>query len=269
MIQNIPSRFNKMVVYKRPSSPVPPVTNVPFSLQAINGGGSVRLVPDSNPGPIVLDYKVNYGSWSSYTIGDTINLDENDIVYMSGANVNFSDGFGDYKGRYIFNLGGNIKAAGNIQSLVNFSDTCTDYCFNGLFGDQTLVDASELLLPATNLGMMAYNSMFSWTPLVAAPSCLPATSISNSCYGNMFGYCMSLTNAPQIMATSPNSSCGNMFMGCFNLTAMTVHFTDWGINGNQNWVQSLPANGTFTKPAALSTEYGDNYIPQGWTVVDI
>ena len=64
-----------------------------------------------------------------------------------------------------------------------------------------------------------YNNMFNGcSSLTQAPE-LPATTLANSCYGNMFYNCSSLTTAPELPATTLANSCyGNMFYNCKSLT---------------------------------------------------
>ena len=64
---------------------------------------------------------------------------------------------------------GLIEAYGNIQSLMNFSDSCTEACYINLFsGCTTLITPPDFL----------------------------ATTLAPSCYRNMFNHCISLTAFP-------------------------------------------------------------------------
>ena len=64
-----------------------------------------------------------------------------------------------------------------------------------------------------------YNSMFrGCTSLTQAPE-LPATTLAGSCYHSMFYGCTSLTQAPELPATTLAYACYNsMFQGCTSLT---------------------------------------------------
>ena len=68
-----------------------------------------------------------------------------------------------------------------------------------------------------------YYRMFgSCTSLTQAPE-LPATTLNNRCYASMFGGCASLTQAPELPATTLAGSCySNMFNGCTSLTQAPV-----------------------------------------------
>ena len=62
------------------------------------------------------------------------------------------------------------------------------------------------------------NMFFSCRSLTQAPE-LPATTLANSCYQEMFSYCTSLTQAPELPATTLANSCyAYMFTGCASLT---------------------------------------------------
>jgi len=118
-----------------------------------------------------------------------------------------------------------FNVGGNIMSLLygeNFEDETTlesNYSLGGLFSDSGVVDASELILPATILTEGCYAGMFQGcTSLTAAPE-LPATTLAENCYSNMFEGCTSLTSAPELPSTTLTGSCyASMFSGCTSLT---------------------------------------------------
>ena len=92
--------------------------------------------------------------------------------------------------------------------------------FTNLFSyDEMLLDASNLILPATKLTNYCYQYMFQdCTSLTSAPE-LPATTLANYCYSNMFDGCTSLTEAPKLPATKLADGCySSMFEGCTSLT---------------------------------------------------
>jgi hypothetical protein len=99
----------------------------------------------------------------------------------------------------------------------------------GFFKFSPLVDASELILPATYIGHDCYLSMFSGcTLLEKAPQELPATTVTDInndsyCYDNMFSGCTALTKSPIIYFEdlSLNESCSGMFGNCPNLSTIT------------------------------------------------
>ena len=117
------------------------------------------------------------------------------------------------------------KVGGNIMSLLygsNFNGRETTFPngstfnFKMLFNyNETLVSASELILPATTLTQQCYQQMFyGCTSLTTAPE-LPATTLARSCYYSMFHNCTSLTTAPVLPATTLTYGCyQQMFRDC-------------------------------------------------------
>jgi hypothetical protein len=106
----------------------------------------------------------------------------------------------------------------NAKDLVLPATTLTSYCYLQMFQVCTnLITAPQL--PATTLAYYCYNSMFyGCTSLTTAPQ-LPATTLGNYCYYNMFYNCTALTIAPELPATTLRAYCyGNMFNGCTSLT---------------------------------------------------
>ena len=107
----------------------------------------------------------------------------------------------------------------NAKNLVLPATTLSAYCYGRMFYNCTsLTTAPELL--ATTLAEGCYNGMFDGcTSLVTAPSVLPATTLAGNCYENMFSTCTSLTVAPELPATTLAILCyQNMFEGCTSLT---------------------------------------------------
>ena len=122
-----------------------------------------------------------------------------------------------------------VKVYGNIMSLLDEERFATktdlqNYAFFGLFaGNATLIDASELLLPAETLTTGCYQTMFQdCTNLTKAPK-LPATTLESYCYYSMFYGCKLLTAAPELPATWLDVMCyAQMFSGCTSLTSAYV-----------------------------------------------
>ena len=122
----------------------------------------------------------------------------------------------------------NFNANGNIMSLLygeDFVDKTTfptniSYTFCYLFSSDKLINANNLILPATTMTSDCYDSMFrGCTALTTAPE-LPATTLATACYYNMFNGCTSLTTAPELPALTLATACYNsMFRGCTSLTA--------------------------------------------------
>ena len=151
----------------------------------------------------------------------TIEIDEGDIYKFKGNLTPI-----EYKGIGTFTISKKCNIKGNIMSLLygdefeeQYDLTSKDYAFHKLFEScSNIINANELILPATILASSCYRSMFyGCTSLTTAPQ-LPATTLSEDCYQNMFQGCTSLTTAPQLPATTLESFCyESMFKDCNSL----------------------------------------------------
>ena len=103
------------------------------------------------------------------------------------------------------------------------------------------------------------------TSLTQAPE-LPATTLDNGCYHSMFFGCTSLTQSPELPATTLANNCyGDMFLNCNKLNNISVGFTEWHNTATSHWVSGVASSGTFVAPSALPDERGYSRIPEGWT----
>lgn len=151
----------------------------------------------------------------------------------------------------IFSSTGKFNVCGNIMSLLyddDFEDKIaipgTEGKFGGMFQNATnLINAENLILPATTLTTYCYYYMFyGCTSLTTAPE-LPATTLANNCYGYMFKGCSNLNYIKAMFTTTPSYS-----------------YTS-------DWVSGVSATGTFVKNSAATWNVtGNNGIPSGWTV---
>ena len=132
----------------------------------------------------------------------------------------------------------------------------------------TLLKADGSVLDLNERYYCYSNMFYGCTSLTQAPE-LPATTLAESCYRYMFGNCTSLTQAPELPATTLAGSCyKNMFEYCSNINNINVSFSAWSpTDATNNWVLELGSSGTFTCPTALPETYGTSNIPEGWTVV--
>ena len=106
----------------------------------------------------------------------------------------------------------------NANNLILPATTLTQNCYYYMFQNCTsLTTAPEL--PATTLADYCYQQMFfGCTSLTTAPE-LPATTLADYCYASMFYGCTSLVTAPELPATTLADVCyGAMFYGCSSLT---------------------------------------------------
>ena len=222
-----------------------------------------------------VQYSLDDGAtWTALTEGDSVILaHKGDKALLKGDNPK---GFSNRENYSSFTMTGKVAASGSVMSLIDGVELSTEipngYCFCRLFRNCTsLTQAPEL--PATTLAEACYSQMFaSCTSLTQAPE-LPATTlptasnVESGCYGYMFEGCTSLTRAPELPATTLVDNCyRDMFMGCTSLSEINVSFTSWSNSGTAEWVIDVAPTGTFICPKALALEYGEDRIPEGWTV---
>ena len=208
---------------------------------------------------IPIQYSRDMSNWTTIYFGSAdnptiITLSAGDKIYLKGNN----QAYGDIVSYCNINfLNGEVYMYGNIMSLVygdNFygqTSLTTDYTFKYLFSTydykkpSLIVDASNLVLPATTLTWGCYSFMFyECAYLTAAPE-LPATTLAQRCYELMFNGCASLN-----------------YIKCL---ATNISATDC-LSG---WVDAVASTGTFVKNKNMPYwTTGTSGIPSGWTVKD-
>lgn len=162
-------------------------------------------------------------------------------------------------------------------SLIATPELCDDVtmneaCYWGMFESCT----SLTVLPKLNnmsLSKYCYAYIFSGcTSLIDGSQLqLPATTLSSDCYKYMFYNCNNLTSAPILHVGTLSSYCYfRMFSGCSKLNNITMLATD--INATSclyEWVYGVASAGTLYKHPDMTTlPTGTSGIPSGWTVVD-
>lgn len=244
------------------------------------GDGYINWVTSNTAITKTIEYsKDNGNSWNkitSTTGGTQIPVVSGDTVLFRGNNAS-----GYSSGNYKVGFGGttcSFNLKGNIMSLFN-PDPAVFSLMTSLAGTQgvpnffassNVVDASDLLLPATVLTNNCYSSMFyGCSNLISAPK-LPATVLANNCYNFMFSRCTNLTIAPDLPATILTINCyQQMFARCSNLNYIKCLATDMSAsNCTQYWFDRTPATGTFVKHPDATWSSGTSGIPTGWTVED-
>ena len=188
-----------------------------FTIEALEDGLTASLSVNT------CEYSLDGKSWNSLpTDTNTVEINKGQTLSFRGnLTPTSSNGIG------AFTISKKCNVKGNVMSLLYGDDfieqndlTGKNYAFYKLFYKCTnIVDASELILPATTLASDCYYCMFQGcTSLVTAPA-LPATTLAENCYRGMFYDCTSLTTAPELPATTLESSCYRyMFYGCTSLT---------------------------------------------------
>lgn len=154
------------------------------------------------------------------------------VPLKKGESVVICGGFTNSNGTTYngsFSSTGKFSVGGNIMSLIGeyvepyqesfvnkINLTGYNYVFYKLFFQCTkLINAKDLILPATTLSSSCYYMMFKGcTSLVNAPV-LPADTVYADSYREMFCNCSKLVSAPALPATTLASSCyQDMFFGC-------------------------------------------------------
>lgn len=184
--------------------------------------GTVRWNADALGSTAVINYRYNGSNWigtsGSYKFW---NVKAGDVLQFRAKKSSYAN---DTKHCYFactcqFNLCGNIMSMiDNTKFVTVFSSTKV---FSNLFENcSTLINAKNLVLPATTLTEYCYHQMFKGcTSLISAPT-LPATTLANNCYTSMFQGCKSLITVPELPATTLANNCyQQMFDGCTSLTS--------------------------------------------------
>jgi len=178
-----------------------------------------------------LSYSTDSGAtWSEASQNVTVSVAEGAEVWWKGVSErgiafngpNANSGIGRFSSSVPFDLKGNIMSLIYGDSFEGKTSLASKpHALLGTFFNSRVVDASELILPATEFYPLygAYRYMFyGCTSLTAAPQ-LPATTLVQNAYQGMFQGCTSLTTAPQLPATTLANNCyDGMFSGCTSLT---------------------------------------------------
>ena len=218
--------------------PPTPSYPTPFYIEDVSGSDNTIYVQKSGDSAPTLTIEKSLDGTTWETMGETTTegisaiIPANSKLYLRCDTDSWCTS-GYYKYRNYFNITGNCNVGGNIMSLLygsNFTGSETtfpsesDNIFYGLFyrssvPSNQIIDASELILPATTLTQSCYAGMFNnCTKLTTAPA-LPATTMVYGCYSSMFKECRALTTAPQLPATTVADSCyTQMFESCISLT---------------------------------------------------
>lgn len=270
-----------------------------FHVKALANSGNTTTISISDDWGITeAQYSLDQETWSAMTTATTVSLNEGESVYIRQITKK-ANGYRPAK----ITTTGPISLHGNINDLVDYTEpyqtslSGRSYIFSSYFSDNNYItDASELILPYTDLSDGCYNSMFySCTSLTTAPE-LPATTLVQSCYGNMFNSCTSLTTAPALPATTLADNCYSsmfggctslttapelpatklangcyyyMFNGCSNLNYIKCLATDISVTDcTSGWVNGVSPNGTFIKDVHTTWPTGDSGIPSDWRIVN-
>lgn len=235
--------------------------------------GTFSFKRDGN-GDDIQYSKDNGSTWTPLASNETINVVSGDkVMWKSTITPGYNNGIGKFSSSNRFN------AYGNTMSLLYGDDFNGQTSLKGkpsafydLFSISTkVIDASNLILPATTLESNCYQYMFDGCETLTKAPSLPATTLKYRCYYYMFYGCTNLTTAPELTATTLIDYCYyGMFINCTNLkhiTMLATHIPSYTCL--DYWVMGVSSTGTFVKhPNMDSLPTGESGIPNGWTVVD-
>ena len=181
----------------------------------------------------------------------------------------------------------------------SISDTMLSSFCEGCTNLRELEDLSIFAFAGTrgNMGNFWFSKCSSLTNLNAKPNEVVTLTLNNGRGGgcNCFSYCTSLTdasclriggngwqageamfersgivNGPEIYLTGGGQySLSGLFKNCTTIRNFKITDTQWR-SGRQSWVTGVPGEQvTVYKNPALSSSFGDAYLPTGCTVIDL
>ena len=194
-----------------------------------------------------------------------------------------------------------VRCSGQIESMINYSKVCPDYCFykffnNGNDENENFITTAPTFL-ASSVGNFSYARMFeNCTNLKQAPylpamkmsnsSCfamfsgctglvrsmneLPATEIGESCYQEMFQYCSSLTKTVSeiILNFAPLKAFRNMFYGTAITKSVKLTIPKMGEQACYNMYGNCSKLTTATAlPAKEIDQWSYSYMFSGCTAL--
>ena len=244
-----------------------------LTLSALGDGEITITIPSqvNSTYATSLSYSKDKSSWVETVVDDTdqtitIPVSSGEDVYLKGKAKQWSVNTSPMYSMNI-NSSANIIASGNTMSLL-YEDVFKDktvfpegavYIFRELFKNNThLINAENLILPATELVDYCYYGMFYGCASLATAPELPATKLAVWCYYNMFYNCKSLETAPALPATELASGCySQMFYDCDSLaTTPDLPATELKPNCYYRMFRKCPSLTTAPKlPATKLADY--------------
>lgn len=236
---------------------------------------------------VSLQYSFDRVTWidikASYMLDSFVILNVGEKVYFRGNVKSFNssgytyewNGFTSNRSTNILHIGGNIMSLfykDNFVDAKSFDSSYKGHCMGMFTGFSGLVDASKLLLPATDIYTVdTYSYMFSECSQLVYPPIMDMKYIGN---GNicryMFYNCTKLIETPDLKPINMNYNYGAyaaMFQNCSSLTKITLRMVVWGsYNGNYDMFTGIAENGTIYLASNATwspTSYG---VPSSWTI---
>ena len=172
-----------------------------------------------------VQYSTDKTTWYTWNEDISISMNTGDIVYFKGSYIWNDNVAGNNTlittADKMFNIKGNIMSLIYGDNFILNQSSLLGYnnCFRSLFENSKVINANNLILPATTLEDFCYYYMFNGCSSLVNTPILPATIMKWWCYGSMFMGCSSLTTAPLLPATTLATRCYSaMFNGCTSLT---------------------------------------------------
>lgn len=219
--------------------PTIPQDQLPLYVEAI---GNISVVFTNT-----CEYSKDNSNWAAAAKNATVKANAGEKIYYraTGLTLINNGGIGEFK-----ISGGDCNLGGNIMSMVYGAD---------FIGKTVLTLSSQLA------GMFQNQSKI----IDASNLVLPATTLTSYCYASLFYKCVNLVKGPTISATTLVSNClYYAFSGCSSLNYIKAMFiTTPGSSYTSYWLNGVATEGTFVKNrAATWTTTGVNGVPTGWNV---
>ena len=228
------------------------LTSIPLTFNILSDGYISFMIKIPQSGTVkTIKYSRDEGeTWTeiiSSSAGTRITVTAGETLQFIGDNASYA--FNGFNGTSRYNVLGNAMSLIDSENFRTLKDFTEPQAFLYLFRDSsTVINAEDLILPATGLTKECYNSMFyyctsletepelratvlaegcyagmfSRCPKLTEPVELPAAALAPSCYRDMYYNCTNLTRLPELKAPALESSCYmSMFAGCVKLSAVT------------------------------------------------
>ena len=264
-----------------------------------------NTLPSSNLYSNKVEYSSDKKNWNTINFDTTtpqvipINIGEKLYFRNNSGSFNYLD-----NGYYITTITTTNKSnvGGNLNTLLKYNEEILDIsgkpgCFYTLFKESRIVDASNLVMPATTLSDDCYYEFFYGnSSLIAAPELpavnlakkcyyrffyecssltvspsLPATTLADGCYSYMYERCYKLTTAPVLVATTLVPNCYNwMFSRCSKLSSVTIYAKTIANDATvfdvlDYWLNNVASSGTIYNNGLLyMPERTSSGVPSGW-----
>jgi hypothetical protein len=214
-----------------------------------------------NPEQQFVSYSFDKSTWTDITFTEaneykyviTTSTDNGNKVYLKG-HITEENVYGFYLG--YTNDTANVdymKISGNIVSLIDPEDFDTSNLFHislFMFHNRVLKDASNMILPDSNLGY--YNEMFRHCSTLEKAPNLIETNLVQGCYEGMFSN-SKITQSIRFLEDGQeswgNTYYQNMYSGCTYMkyipyTAYNIDFNQWALPSYVTVVKNTNASVT-------------------------